>query len=324
MNTNRCHAISLLVHENLEVIGDQVLNFNKFRPKTDVLIHISASADFGPLNLENKLIEIGALNWTILKNQESTDWGRILPALRTVISYVVQAQCYDSLSFHASNDMLVRRGADQFIEQYPLLFESVSLDEKFLWSWSSTVRNDEWLASEIGTDLSKNIKFSQIEGSCYSLDALTSILPHLDRALEEQPSGPNYPAEEIYFPTFAALHGFKPQGKPYVLSESFLYHKELLRLASKIPIHGFFEPKNRLSVFLYKLLRQPFILRPSKYELTIDEICRVSEGLLSSVDVSLIYHNNKNKVYDTNHLFGVKRIPRQIDNELRNYIGSLP
>lgn len=210
------HAISLLVHENVPVVVDTCRNFETFAREATIMIHVSPSADFAPAELVRALAEADCTRSLVNPVSVRTQWGQIIEAhFANLEALAPLCAPYTTVSFHASNDMLLA-------ELPPMggmglaLYEEREVSANAVWrqarEWFRT--GDEVQRLMAALDCPRAIG-SQIEGASYPFAMLAELAARF-RADPALLGRLPRVAEELVFPLWAANHLHAPGGPPYV------------------------------------------------------------------------------------------------------------
>jgi hypothetical protein len=216
-------VISLLIHEQEEVVFDQIRNFEHYVPEVQILLHIAGQwrrrspAIVDRFNAESR----------VMVNPESveTAWadGSQAEAHISNIRFIIDSGIeVDGCLFHASNDLYVRTGVLEYLKG-----RDAACGQKDILNdpdWSPHVKKDrafQFLAAKLGV----TPVWSEIEGSYYSIRVLKELVNVLDdyptiileKILRRLPAslrlrgkfrntfkGVFYPREETLFPTLAS------------------------------------------------------------------------------------------------------------------------
>jgi len=308
--------ISIPVHEKPDVIVNQLLNLKHFI-NAKVILHLSLSSSFTRDELEN-VISKNSLTDNVIINPHSvkTAWGSIINAHLCNIEYLmtIGANDSDKVIFHSSNDMLVKNGLDDYLENKKNLFHERYVDrEGYWWPTGVSLNRDIEFHKTLARVGSGRIVASQIEGSMYELGLLNEIRNILTRYSVVDSSNAFYPREEFYFSSFAHALGVKPCSFPYIYSEVHIFDALLWKVFAFIdssPLPSKSKIKHYLNLAMFK---------SRFYKITPKKINQVVHGLipdLTFTDGGNIWVPYKEK----DSLFGVKRVERDINDSLRKYI----
>ncbi len=277
--------VSLAVHEQVEVVVNQVQNLLRYLDDPVIVLHVSRDFD---VQAEDFIISDRVM---INPVRLSTAWGSgilVLIHMLNVRYALSQIEC-DYVTFHASNDLFVRNGVEAWMNGHAAGGRSNAVNA---WNWAPGCLRDRPLQRFLEEHNLITPLHGQLEGSFYRIDIFGRMLRQLDR-LERNVSwphlskpslvrrklpfmfrDPHYPREEVYFPTALAACGVRPTADPYV----FMNWNHNLGLSRE----------------------------------DVDAVRRRDYSALSDY-----------KVTGANELFAVKRVLRQIDDPLRKYINGL-
>lgn len=210
------HAISLLVHEEPAVVVDQCRNFEAFAPRSVIMIHVSPTGSVAPEALRLALAAAGCDRSLINPVPVASRWGSILAAhLANVAALAALVAPGGAISFHASNDMLLRELPD-LASEGGALFETREVSERSVWFTGRQFARAPAFGELLAALACPAAVGGQIEGSTYPY----ALCARLAAALEPHAAlFDRLPpvAEEIVFPTFALRHLGPPRAAPYVL-----------------------------------------------------------------------------------------------------------
>lgn len=310
--------ISIPVHENPDVIVDQMQNFSRFFPQARIVLHLSKSAVFSIEFLQKKLDESHISNVLINPTQIETKWGSIIQAHLANIRYIISQGNAEKVIFHSSNDMLVQDGVFEYVRNKKNIFHQRYIKPHTLWWVGRRSLKDNFVSDYFN----HNLMASQIEGSMYEIQFLKKCLEELDKNPKFFNSKLFYPREEIFFSSFALKFAILPDGLPYVFSEVHRFDREFFRYLTKYP--SLFNRSSLLGKVLKKLLEK-FLLWKFDYKLSINDINSIRNRDSSMEEFSLISDGVELKwtLFKINSLFSVKRVERILNSVVREYIRGL-
>jgi len=288
-------VFSILAHENIETIVDQVQNFIKFCPNSLVVLHLSANSKI--LDQKKKLIDI--LPDECLTNPTSIFVDRHdliqghISNFRHVREILGRELGYFCL--HASNDMIVKSGLESYVFSHECGVHQLKNYEEMP-SWTPYIRSkfDPQFVEMCKYVGAKDTFGSQPEGTFYKAELFEEMCNIVEKYFDrekissymtkdkEDTNNTLYAREELYFPTLASR-----------LSNDIVYpylYSEVVAAQRKITIH------------LINSIRD----------------CSISLG-----DCLETHRFKGIQIYDKENLYAVKRIPRRIDDDLRQFIRSL-
>lgn len=213
------HAISLLVHEQIAVVVDQCLNFETFASAALIMIHVSPAASFAREALIEALKQAGCVRSMVNPISVRSVWGALTEAhLANVRALRAHCDANTIVSFHASNDMLLRSLPD-FAPGTAPLFDELAVTPESTWFTGRQFGQSAAFAALLDRMGCRSGCGSQIEGASYPYGMLSDLAATLEgesKLLAALPSA----SEEIVFSTWARCRVGPPGGVPYVLFRS--------------------------------------------------------------------------------------------------------
>ncbi len=310
--------VSLPIHEKFDVVASQLKNFKRYLPNSRVVMHLSSKAPFSLKELDVFLQLCKLDNYILNPVQVDTEWGNIIFAHLENIAFILRLSDAKKIIFHSSGDMLVRDGLSDFLNDKEYLFHCREVFPDSFWWPANVALKDlpftDWLAILGGVP----IIASQLEGSMYPIAFLKEFMEKLNhsRALE---SSANYPREEFFFSTFARSLGIIPDDLPYVFSEVHRFDRKLWSYYTMYP----FLLNN--DNYLTKRFRKKFVNNLiSKYRISFSDIEAIRKQDVKYFKDSQYMSDGANlwQVHNVNNLFGVKRVPRVMTNQIRRYLSG--
>lgn len=313
--------ISLLVHENPEVIINQLENINKFYDKCEIIIHLSNSSEISNNFIEKLIKNKGIYNVIVNKERKNTSWGNVILGHISNINLIKNIGGQGIIVFHASNDMLISTGVQDYVLNTRRAFNKRLLMPGGYWWPAHLVFQDKVFVDFVNSFGSGAIFGSQIEGSFYETDILFEIVELIEKHNLIQ-SDLHYTKEEIFFSTIANALNCEPYGLPYVYSEvhdfdRILWEKfEIIDRISLLPIIF----KNKIKQYINKK-----IFDKGEYKINIKTVNLI---LNKNIDYLCKHQylddgNNIWKIYDVKNIYAVKRVNRDISDPVRKMISSL-
>ena len=327
-------VISIPVHEKQYVVINQIKNIKKYVPSAHIVIHISTE-----MKDCEALCDYISQETRVYQNPQRllSGWGDIIDAHISNYKFIKGIIDFDYIMFHASNDMYILPGVEQYISQYDAGFHVHQIYKPSRW-WPSAYALEDSVLNEIIRLLNaKTIVATQIESSFYRKELFEEIVAVINeaRALEKNRSTAvyekTYTREEVYFSTIA-YHLLKKKGLrrgyPTTYSEVHDFDRALWR--KQFITWGIY---HRLG--LWKLISKSAYVRfergysdrfaiKNPTALSINTV----KKLVNDQSVILKKHSylndsvTKYRLYG-DHIFSVKRVPREIDDPLRVYINNL-
>lgn len=310
--------ISLLAHERTDVLFNTLENFLRYT-SAYVVVHIAEGGSIDRREVIEWINKKRSTRIFINPLSVSTAWGNIIDAILLNIEYIA-SMCGANgqgvkVVFHSSNDMFIRKGADEYILSNVALFQNREYIEPGLWAQSVAAFRDTSLLRALGVFHWKTVVGSQFEGSMYPL----SVLKQIAKLISEFDLGKNksYAKEEIYFPTFASILGVHSTGGPYVYSEVHEIDCRIWKMLQFKRMHSNSRVINRLatSYINYIWARRAFKINKKVINSILNDTMKLPQ-LKENNGLFVPYESCKN-------LFAVKRVLRNLNDPVRKYINRL-
>jgi hypothetical protein len=299
-------VISLPVHENAEVVLDQINNIRFFVPESIIVLHISKEfTGWGNYTVADFEKMDGVL---VNPMRYSTSYATgILLYLHMSNFEVASSYCdFDFFNLHSSNELFIKFGLIDYLKNFEGGFFRLKINPDTNWSNGKAAFKDLTLKKIMTYLQISDIYGSQIEGTFYNKPSFNAILKILKKYITPEIrfnmffrhdtnrggmryfnstlrktffQGELYAKEEIYFPTIAVKYA-KKIGTPY----------------------AYLNWKNNLVVTCEE----------------IDDIITDAKSFIKNLN---ILSNDENRKYED--LFSVKRIQRRMDDPIRQYIHNL-
>lgn len=300
--------ISLIVHEKPEVILDQLRNFRRFAPAAIIVLHISKMMEI-PVDLVTQIESLQRVHLNPIRVATTfySLQGPHHENLRFILG--LNPAETDRVAFHASNDLLVRKGVEHYVCSHAAAYFH---DGIYFPAADSKILADREFAALRSKAASEVLIFSQVEGSFYQVQHLRRAFDLIEEVGMDLTQPRPYFAEEIILPTL--IHGFlkgtSPSvGIPYILSEGAFIAK-YFEIAGKLFGQGI------VAKIFSRLLRTigPIRITPR----LVDRIRKGNLGIYENFRQS-----NGAVRFRTADSYGVKRVPRDIASRLRRHISGL-
>ena len=311
--------ISIPVHEKLNSLLGMVRNLAYYQDSV-VILHISKTATFTKEELFHLLQQEENVDCRnkILVNPISVDTGfsNIFNAHVANIRYLCEKVDISSAKvlFHASNDLLVRPGVDKLVGNSNCIFHTRYVDNYSHWWPGNVALDDIDFQKVLATVGGCRIVASQIEGSMYPLTFLKEMISVLDSECIWEKSNLIYPREEIWFSSFAYAMGLRSEVSPYIFSEVHRFDARLWShfkfIESKFPL--------RASNIVKRILNKIYF-ESRLYAITKEDVLKIRSNNIGS---PLFEEGNNQWIPypEPKNIFGVKRVPRDESNKLRQFI----
>ncbi len=296
---------SILVHEKIEIVLNQIDNFNKFNPNSGIILHLSKKFRN---ELGDSVNIIESLN-NVYINPSSIDTGlgdnSQFFAHHLNLEYLLKSKInFDYIGFHASNDMFVKPGLYEYIKQYDAGSDNSIQDKNSTWRQAKMAFNDPNLKTykKYKSELNNQIYGSQIEGSYISKQTAKKI----NNDVINYSLGLKYSLHQDIMRSFIKNKYFHFLFN--LLFPGFYYAKEEIYMAMLIK-------GNAVNI------SKPYVFINWKNNLKISEseisaIINENYDYLSNISSISIDRNKFN-------FFAVKRVERLINDPIRVFINKL-
>lgn len=290
------NVISLLVHEQPLVVIDQIENIQKFNPSSVIVLHINRFFDG---NVE-EIVNYVKSSTNVLINRVSLNvaWADIIQAHNANFRFAISelGNEFDKFCIHASNDLFVKHGVENYVHSHECGVNTFKTYKDMQWTPRRRAEHDNQLFAilkHINTDV---ICCSQPEGTFYHRDLFLEIVniieTHFNRTQimsyttknDNDHNNTLYAREEVYYPTIANKLS-KDISYPYVFSEVMVY------------------PRQSINIELVEMIRNDLL----------QQECCMERRLFEK----------EQKMYDNNKVFAIKRVPRILENPVRQYVRGL-
>ncbi len=193
---------SLLVHEEPDVILDQIINLNHFNNNCALVLHLNPKFKFEQYDytLEEFTEKINKFGNVFINNQR-LEVGKddIIQAHISNFQFVKKVD-FTYFYFIASNELFIKEGLYKFISQFEYGCEDL-LKEK--WHYFDLMQKDPDLKKIIKESGNADYSYSQIEGSFYKKELFLTIEDIIARNYDYKKQVGKYPRDEVYFSTIA-------------------------------------------------------------------------------------------------------------------------
>jgi hypothetical protein len=300
MNDKIC--ISIPVHENAEVIIDQISNFKYFyNDNIYIILHIARENNIS----KDEMYKISKIENVFINNQSlHVQWGTLIHVHNSNFRFADSTLNLNFKYFvlHASNDLYVRFGAEEYIRKSKngVMQLPRTLDVEYLYGnpeykiWKKDNYIDEDFVNIMNYFGIKNVMGTQPEGIFFERHIFREMVRIID-LFYKYGNGRIYPREEYWYSTI--IQKFVSKIKPPLLF-SEVYGKIVKKGDKKEEIVDKWKYVGELSI--------------------TDEIIK---NLHNGENIeNLIVHE---QFYDCLNLYAVKRINRDINDHKRKLIRNL-
>ncbi|HQG28635.1 MAG TPA: hypothetical protein PLY73_08750, partial [Candidatus Ozemobacteraceae bacterium] len=257
-------------------------------------------------------------------------WGSFVHVHNSNFRFAAGKVEFDHFIIHSSNDLLVRRGATDWMKDLDAACGLGVLSPDSTWVAAPRVFRDEAFRNIRRHFGVSEILTSQAEGTFYRREMFQEIVDVIDRHYDFSVPAENYERVETYYPTLAAKLANRI-GRPYVFSE-------LIGLPEIVPeVVELIRSQTLSKATLkeaYRNYRRTGYIPPSPgewYKKALGEAKKLAraflqiyrKGSLEKPAVKSALDIDPSTSYDVGHLYGVKRVERYLNHPLRRFIRSL-
>jgi len=294
---------SILVHEKLEIVVDQVNNFKKFNPKSLIIIHLSKSFR---CQIESLIYELERMD-NVYLNPISLDTGigdnsQLFGHIGNIRYALEKSLNFDYISLHASNDMFVCEGLDLYLRNFEVGSSNFQIIKKKNWIQGKAALKDKVLLN-ILKDNSKTVedlRGSQVEGLFMSENIVIKVIDIFDKYnISSNLSLIGRLIKKMFKSRYL-------KKIIIILNPSYFYAKEEVYFATII------------NLFAHKI-GQPYVYVNWANNLNIDVEDIIA---IRNSDWSFLYHKLNENSNSKRVFYAVKRVQRDVNDPIRQYINS--
>lgn len=320
-------VISIPVHEKPEVIKDQIENIKKYCENPIIVLHISRGF-FEKYSLEDlNNIE----NVYINPDHLETGWGNILLTHVSNFYFISNLLKFDYFLIQASNDMFVRKGIEQYIQNYRAGFCRRNIIQQYSMWWPAQMAWEDQQLKRIMNELGQTrIIATQVEGIFFDWDLADKVMQIIHKNYRMIKGQTAYTREEFYFSTIASVFvDWAEVGYPTTYSEVHRFDRTLWKCRNftrkiyyrckinfLIPEQRYYEFENWYN---YVFFNSRF------YKINRNLVNAVKDNKTKIIRRNSILNDYPGyfKLYDVEHVYSVKRITRDYKDKIRCYIRNL-
>lgn len=201
-------VFSVPVHENPEVVFDLILNYKYFNPDCAIVLHLARNFNYtnSRYNEQKFLKKLEELK-DVYVNPEHvrTGFGDIIQAHISNFEYINKIAEFEYISLGASNDLFIKKGLYDFINNWKAGLKIYSIDEDKTWMAAYKARRDmelKYMIQEVGGNIEK-IYRSQVEGAFFQKNVFSKLSSIINQYYDYKavPLDKLYAREEVYFST---------------------------------------------------------------------------------------------------------------------------
>lgn len=319
-------AISIPVHEKIEVIRDQIENIQKFIKYPVIVLHVSAA--FGEIKKLKKELSVYS-DVYINPERLKTGWADIIHTHLSNFRFLSAQTEFDYFMMHSSNDMYVRKNIERYLCNYEAGFQirKITSSNRHWWPGYAALRDPALKALMAGCGQTMVVA-SQVEGSFYSYELMKQIVQLIDRYYKRTEQEETYTREEVYFSTIASnLVKWENCGKPTTYSEVHRFDRILWRIQ---------DAGRQMHRYVHLIIPQKaydkleakcndWLFQSKFYRIRTGLVRRIVAQDQKCIDQNRYLNDGSGtfQLYDGTAVFSVKRVERDYNNKVRKYIRNL-
>lgn len=217
---------SIPIHEKLEVVIDQIVNFFYFNPNSAIVYHISQGFNYSGSGLtKERFLSIIKQIGNVYINPMSVRTGRddIIQAHLSNFKFANDNLDFGYFCLCASNELFLKNGLSKYIEPFDcgLEFLNVLSSENREWVAGLKAQKDPDLKNYLMKNGGVGIWGSHVEGSFYKKELFVDIVNEIESFYDYQLMPFAYPRDEIYFST--VVSAMKEAGRVLRIKENGLF-----------------------------------------------------------------------------------------------------
>lgn len=320
-------VVSIPVHEEPDVINNQIENFQKYIKNVIIVLHISKGF------LEHHMVdEIGEHSGVYINPTHlDTKWASIIQTHLSNFRFICTQLQFDYFVLHASNDMYIRTGFEEYVSQYDAGFNIRKvINHNSHWWPGNLALKDSQLKKAMNACGQTMIIASQVESSFYKKDLMEKVVDIIETYYDATLDDLVYPREEIYFSTIASkLISWHRVGHVTTFSEVHRFDRVLWRLRDLTrQLYYHYGMKFICSENFYYKIENYYndkLFQSTFYKTTTKTIKKLLENDTSYIKKNSYLNDGSGQfqLYGK-ELFSVKRINRKLSDPVRQFITNIP
>lgn len=284
--------VSIPVHEEPEVVCDQVRNIVRFVPGSVIVLHLSKMF---PLSRREMLEKVAGQGSVLINTRRlRTGWvdGSLWRVHLANFAYADGQVRFDYIALHASNDLFVASGVEAYMSQFDAGVFQTCFTEESPWFLEKRQFRDRTLRRMMGRMGINDLRISQVEGSFYRREV------------------------------FRAIYDVMIKHRPWVQLDALYMPSMLRRLVMRRWPHVYY-PKEELYPATLSAGFAEEVGYPYCYMDWTHHLC-VTKEVVDAIRCRRYECLENVAMPDGRLLFAVKRVARSMRDPLRSYIRELP
>lgn len=294
---------SILVHEKIDVICDQIQNFQHYNPGCLIVLHVSRTFR---LQEEVAIGQLAKKFDRVFVNPESLRTGLIddsvLRGHLSNIQYVIQLGLeFEYIGFHASNDLFVKEGVLDWMRGFDAGMSCFPVTASMDWSQAQQALRDKMLKRILAKQSGGDVYGSQVEGVFMTRAIVGKVYHAIEPELRKGVAGKIEQLLKVWMPVKYYRGLFQALCPGVVYAKEEIYFASLLKLFSK----------KTSWVYVYMNWSKGLVVDES-------DLAVVVEGNKASLEAVM-----KKSLPENVNFFAVKRVRREIDDPIRKKIREM-
>ncbi len=232
-------VFSIPIHQKMEVVIDQIVNFRHFNKNCAIIFHISQGFDNNDtLISKDEFFEIIQKFEGVYINPTSVKTGlhSIIQAHISNFKYIKDVISFDYFAICASNESFVKEGLYEHILGTECGFKQCIINKPTEWTHGTNLFKDQPFLDYLRARAINRIIFTNAEGQYYRSELFLRIVNEIDSFFKLDEVKMAYPRDEIYCSTIAYHFCKKEKKKIGYLFTYSAYHFTHLWDVSKIEV----------------------------------------------------------------------------------------
>lgn len=215
---------SILIHEKLEVVLDQIINYRFFNPESGIVLHFSAGFDYENSSITRDEFEETVKNvGNVFINPESIRTGLfdIIQAHLLNFEYIEKICTFDYFALGASNELFIKHGVYQSMRNFDCGIGYMKVYKNMEWTQGRKAQEDRALQKILQDVGGNEIIGSQVEGTFFKKSLFHEICKIINKNYDYKSMDVPYAREEMYFSTI--IWNLKKGGKEIRIHENGMF-----------------------------------------------------------------------------------------------------
>lgn len=215
---------SLPIHEKLEVVLDQIINYRFFNPESGIVLHFSDGFDYENSGItrsefEEAIKKVG----NVFINPKSIRTGLldIIQVHLLNFEYIEKICTFDYFALCASNELFIKHGVYQSMRNYDCGVGYMKVYQNTEWIQGEKAQKDKVLQKILHDIAGNEVIGSQVEGSFFKKELFHNICKIIKKRYDYKLMEVPYAREEVYFSTI--VWNLKRGGKEFRIYKNGMF-----------------------------------------------------------------------------------------------------